>query len=84
MEAIKQIVRIPENHEIRIKVPQYVPKDEIMEVILIVEKRPDSFKEKIRKLKEAVRDDLFLDDFREISEDFKKIDLERWVQEDGV
>ena len=36
MEAIKQIVRIPENHEIRIKVPQYVPKDEIMEVILII------------------------------------------------
>ena len=38
MEAIKQIVRIPKNHEIRIKIPQDVPENEIMEVILIIKK----------------------------------------------
>ena len=43
MEAIKQIVRIPKNHEIRIKVPQYILEDEIAEVILIVKKRSDNF-----------------------------------------
>lgn len=84
MEAIKQIVRIPENHEIRIKIPQYVPENEIMEVILIIKKRPDNFKKKIEELKEAVRDNLFLDDLRDISENFRTVDLEGWGQEDGV
>lgn len=84
MEAIKQIVRIPEDHEIRIKIPQYVPENETMEVILIIKKRPDSFKQKIGELKEAVRDHLFLDDLRDISGDFSTVDLEGWVQENGV
>ena len=34
-----------------------------------------SFKRKIRELKEAMRDDLFLDDLRETSENFKAVDL---------
>ena len=84
MEAIKQIVRIPKNHEIRIKIPQYLPENEIIEVILIIKKKPDSFKQKIEELKEAVRDNLFLDDLGDISEDFGTVDLERWVRGDGV
>ena len=79
MEAIKQIVRIPKDHEIRMKIPQYVPENEIMEVILIIKKRPDGFKQKIEELKEAVRDDLFLDDLRDVSEDFRTVDSEGWV-----
>lgn len=84
MEAIKQIVRIPKNHEIRIKIPHDVPENEIMEVILIIKKRPDSFKQKIEELREAAKDNLFLDDLRNTAEDFKSADLEKWVQEDGV
>jgi len=78
MDAIKQIVRVSEDREIRIKVPLYIPENEIAEVILIIRKKPDSFKQKISELKEAMRDDLFLDDLREISEDFKAVDLEGW------
>ena len=84
MEAIKQIVRIPENHEIKIRIPQYVPENEIMEVILIIKKKPDSFKQKIEELKEAVRDNLFLEDLRTVSEDFKTADSEKWTQDDVV
>ncbi len=62
MGAIRQIVRIPKDHEIGIKIPQYVPENETVEVILIIKKVPDSFKQKIEELKEAVRDNLFLDD----------------------
>lgn len=72
MEAIKQIVKIPKDHEIRIKVPPYIPENEIVEVILIIKKSPD----KISELKEAMQDDLFLDDLRKISEDFKVVDVE--------
>ena len=75
MDAIKQIVRVSKDREIRIKVPLYIPENEIAEVILIIRKKPDSFKQKISELKEAMRDDLFLDDLREISEDFKAVDF---------
>ena len=78
MDAIKQIVRVSKDREIRIKVPRYIPENEIAEVILIIRKKPDSFKQKISELKEAMRDDLFLDDLREISEDFKAVDLDGW------
>ena len=47
-------------------------------MILIIKKRPDNFKQKINELKEAMRDDLFLDDLKGISEDFKAVDLEGW------
>ena len=79
MEAIKQIVRIPKDHEIWIKIPQYVPENETVEVILIIKKRPDSFKQKIEELKEAVKDNLFLGDLIDVSEDFMAVDSEGWV-----
>jgi len=78
MEAIKKIVRVSKDHEIRIKIPQYIPENEIAEVILIIRKKPDSFKQKIKELKEAMRDGLFLEDLKEISENFKAVDLEGW------
>ncbi|MCD6206834.1 MAG: hypothetical protein J7J06_02445 [Methanosarcinales archaeon] len=79
MGAIKQIVRIPKNHKIGIKIPHYVPENEMVEVILIIKKMPDSFKQKIEELKEAVRDDLFLDDLVDVSEDFMTVDSEGWA-----
>lgn len=51
------------------------------EVILIIKKIPDSFKQKIEESKEAVRDDLFLDDLIGVSEDFITVDSEGWIEE---
>ncbi len=42
----------------------------------MIKKGQYSFKHKVRELKKAVKDPLFLDDLKEISEDFKMIDLE--------
>ncbi|HIE23480.1 MAG TPA: hypothetical protein EYP68_04545 [Candidatus Korarchaeota archaeon] len=78
MQAIKQIVRVSRDHEIRIKVPPHIPENEIVEAILIITKRPDRFDQKIRELKKAMKDELFLNDLRDISEDFEAVDLEGW------
>ena len=78
MEAIKQIVRIPKNHEVKIKVPPYLPENEIMEVILIARRSTDSFEEKIEELRESTKDNLFLEDLKAIANDFEKVDLEAW------
>ena len=83
MEAVKQIVRIPKDHEIRIKVPKDIPEDETVEVILIMKNRQDGFKQKIKELKNATKDKLFLEDMKEISDDFGSVDLEG-LTEDAV
>jgi hypothetical protein len=83
LEAIKQTVKISKNHEVRIKVPEYFPENEIVDVILIFKKKPEDFKKKIDNMREAMKDKLFLSDLSEISEDFKVIDQESW-SDDGI
>lgn len=84
MEAIRQIVKIPEDHEVKIKVPQYLLKGEIVEVILIIKKRANDFEQKISQLRDAMNDEVFLSDLKDISEDFKEVDLAGWNTENGV
>jgi len=45
---------------------------------LIFRKRPDNFKQKIKELKEAMKDNLFQEDLIDLEEDFKVVDLEGW------
>lgn len=78
MKAIKQIVKIPKSHEVKIKIPPNVPENETMEVILIFKEKSDSFEKKIEELKKAVKDKFFLEDIKTVSEDFKVADLEDW------
>ena len=84
MKAIKQIMRVPKNHEIKIKVPEYLSENEIVEVILIVKKKSDDFERKISEMKDAMKDELFLKDLREITDDFETIDLETWDNNNGI
>jgi hypothetical protein len=62
MEAIKQIIRTPKNHEILVKIPQHIPENELVEVIMLVEQRQSEFDQKIHALKTAMSDPLFLRD----------------------
>ncbi len=78
MEAIKQIVRVPKNHEIRIKIPDHVQENDPVEVIIFFHKKTEDYNNKINELKNATQDNLFLSDLREASEDLKYVDLEEW------
>lgn len=78
MEAIRQVVRIPGDHELKIKVPDYLEEDDLIEIILLVKKRKQDFAEKINQMKRAALDPMFLGDIREIERDFEIPDLEEW------
>lgn len=80
METIRQIVRTPKNHEIKIVIPQHVPENYPVEIVLIVKENQDDFERKINQLKTAVNDELFLKDLEEVSSDFQMIDLEDWKE----
>lgn len=78
MEAIKQTVRTPKSHEIRIKIPDHIPENDPVEIIIVFKKKSDSFVDKIDELKNAMSDKLFLRDLTEIFENYENIDLEEW------
>ncbi len=73
MEAIRQKIKIPKNREILIKIPQHIPEDELAEVIILLNK--ETKQSKLDKLKDAMKDTQFLNDLKNISEDFKAVDV---------
>ena len=80
MEAIRQIIRTPKNHVIRVHIPPHIPENELVEIIVIVGTQQPEFERKINALKSAVQDQLFLDDLEEVSQDFAAIDAEGWEE----
>ncbi|NIR49970.1 hypothetical protein GWO43_15840 [candidate division KSB1 bacterium] len=62
MEAIKQIVRIPKDHEMRIKIPDHVP--DPVEIIMFFRKKPGDYDNKINELKSAMKDEALLNRFK--------------------
>lgn len=78
MEAIKHIIRTPRNHEVTIKIPRHIPENDPVEIILILKQKSDDFSQKINEIKNAMKDKLFIEDMKEIKEDFKNIDIESW------
>ena len=78
MEALKQTLKIPKDHELKIKIPQNIPENETVEVILIIENRQEKFRHKINEMKKAVKDERFMEDLRNVSKDFEAVDSEGW------
>lgn len=78
MRAIRKTVKIPEDREIRVKLPPEVNVNDHVEVIILIKKTSTTHQKKIDLIKEAVTDKLFLEDLRYIAEDFQIIDSEHW------
>ncbi|MCX6579587.1 MAG: hypothetical protein NT166_05325 [Candidatus Aminicenantes bacterium] len=78
MEAIRQVVRIPGDHEVKIKVPDYLEEDDLVEIILLVKKRRQDFANKINLIRRAAADPMYLEDIKGIERDFENLDLEEW------
>ncbi len=74
METIKQTVKVPENHELKVKIPEHIPANE--EIILLIKKKKATFKAKISELKKAKDDKLFLEDLQNTIRDFKVADAD--------
>lgn len=80
MESIKHIFKTPKDHEILLKIPNHIPENSTIEVILNFQKKPKIYEQKINKLRDAVNDNLFLNDLKDISDDFENNDLNEWQE----
>ena len=78
MTILKQDVRIPKNHEIKIKIPDDISENETVKVIIMKNDTSLSFKEKIKQMKKAINDKHFINDLNQTRDDFSTIDFEDW------
>jgi len=79
MQTVKQILKVPENHELRIKLPSNIPQNEIIEVLIVYNKQK-IFQEKLESFKDLDKDKLFQEDLDEIANSFSRIDKEGWEE----
>lgn len=73
-----KLIRVPNNHEITIKIPDEIPSNELAEVILILRNGDEGFKKKIEKLRGTLEDPLFREYVAAVSDDFSETDREGW------
>ncbi|MBC7909237.1 MAG: hypothetical protein H7Y30_01975 [Pyrinomonadaceae bacterium] len=76
MQALRQIVTVPETRELRVQLPDDAAPQAEAEVIVLFKSggaEPDA---KLAAMREAMNDELFLTDLRETMEDFRHADVE--------
>ena len=78
MEAIKHVIKTPRNHEITIRIPDYVLENEEVEIILLVQKEYQTYHDKIQIMKTAMSDPDFKADLENVQTDFLTVDFENW------
>ena len=76
METIKQTVKVPENHELKIKIPRHITANEEAEIVLHIKRKNATFKAKIAELEKSKTDKLFLEDLQNTIDDFKVADAD--------
>ncbi len=69
--SFKEIFDVPKNHQLIINLPQDFPSKK--KVVVTVEEIPLSKKEKMKRMKRAASDPLFIQDMSEVNNDFEGI-----------
>ena len=72
MRAVRQIVTVPDSRELRIQLPEEAAPHEEAEVIVLFKR--NGADDKLRAMREAMSDELFLADLNEVAEDFGHAD----------
>ena len=72
--SFKEIYDVPKNHQLIINLPENFPSKQ--KVVVTVEEVPLSKKEKLKLMKRAASDPLFIQDMNEVNGDFDLINNE--------
>lgn len=76
MQALKQIVTVPETRELHIKLPGDAVPQEEAEVIVLFNSNEAELNADLAAMREAGKDEMFLADLEEVMEDFHQVDIE--------
>lgn len=72
--SFKEIYDVPKNHQLTIQLPQNFPSNQ--KVVVTVEEVPLSRKDKLKLMKKAATDPLYMQDLKEVNSDFDSINNE--------
>ncbi len=72
--SFKEIYDVPKNHQLTINLPQNFPSKK--KVMVTVEEMPLSKKDKMKLMKHAAADPLYMQDMKEVNSDFESINNE--------
>jgi hypothetical protein len=72
--SFKEIHDVPKNHQLTINLPESFPSKQ--KVIVTVEEVPLSKKDKLKMMKRAASDPLYISDMKEVNNDFDQINNE--------
>jgi hypothetical protein len=72
--SFKEIHDVPKNHQLTINLPHSFPSKQ--KVVVTIEEVPLSKKEKLKLMKRAASDPLFIQDMKEVNSDFDIINNE--------
>jgi hypothetical protein len=80
MKTVKQLVKVPKNHQVIIQLPNHWEENEWVEVILRTHPQESilEFQSELENLKKAQSDPLFAQDITEVMSDFEQHDLNEW------
>jgi hypothetical protein len=76
MQALRQIVIVPETRELRVQLPDNAATQEEAEVIVLFKSGSAAHNAKFAAMQEAMSDKLFLNDLSATMEDFRYVDAE--------
>jgi hypothetical protein len=72
--SFKEIYDVPKNHQLTIHLPQNFPSKQ--KVVVTVEEVSPSKKDKLKLMKKAASDPLYIQDMKDVNSDFDLIDNE--------
>lgn len=72
--SFKEIFDVPKNHQLTIQLPQNFPSKQ--KVMVTVEEVPLSKKDKLKLMKKAASDPLYVQDMKDVNSDFDLINNE--------
>ncbi|ROL61054.1 hypothetical protein D9V86_07720 [Bacteroidetes/Chlorobi group bacterium ChocPot_Mid] len=76
MNKVRSIIKTPASRTIQLKIPDFVPINEDIEVIMMFNN--NSFQKKIEMLKNIPFDKTFLEDIKNVQDDYQLIDNKEW------
>lgn len=78
MEAINHLIKVPISRELKIQLPATAVADSDAEVVVLFRSQAKATREeKYALMREAVSDEIFLADLKEVMADFQHADFER-------
>ena len=84
MEALKYRFKIPKERQLLVKIPDHIPENQMVDVFVMVDTEATIPSQETLSLREAMKDELFVQDLKEVAADFSAIDLDSLKKSHGL